>query len=169
MKKLLSIFCGCILLTAMTCTKDGEGSHHHIDFYNSTDYALYIDRSFDYPDTSVLHFRNVMTPGWNLKVESHSNNHSALEHFESYECELSECRSSRNNILMVFVFNADTLETHGWDYAKEHNMVMQRYDLSLTDLQNLNWTLTFPPTEEMRNIKMWPPYGTYDENGNRLK
>ncbi len=70
---------------------------------------------------------------------------------------------------MVFVFNADTLETHGWDYAKEHNMVMQRYDLSLTDLQNLNWTLTFPPTEEMRNIKMWPPYGTYDEHGNRLK
>ena len=32
-----------------------------------------------------------------------------------------------------------------------------------------NCQISFPPTEEMRNIKMWPPYGTYDEHGNRLK
>lgn len=28
--------------------------------------------------------------------------------------------------------------------------------------------LFFPPTEQMKDYKMWPPYGTYDENGHRV-
>ena len=67
--------------------------------------------------------------------------------------------------LIVFVFNSDTLSSRGWDYVKDHNNVTQRYDLSLSNLRNLNWRIAFPPTEEMRNIKMWPPYGTYDSMG----
>ena len=29
--------------------------------------------------------------------------------------------------------------------------------------------ISFPPTEEMRDFKMWPPYGTYDANGNPVQ
>lgn len=70
---------------------------------------------------------------------------------------------------MIFVFNGDTLARHGIQYVMENHLVDQRYDLSLNDLKQLNWQLFFPPSAEMRNIKMWPPYGTYDANGNRVK
>ncbi len=67
-----------------------------------------------------------------------------------------------HDTLIVFVFNADTLALYGWEYVKEHYLIAQRYDLSLIDLQLLSWRLQFPPSSEMQNIKMWPPYGTYD-------
>ena len=70
--------------------------------------------------------------------------------------------------LLIFVFNADTLDTFGWDYVREHYMVLQRYDLSLGDLQSVNFRLSFPPNDAMKHIHMWPPYGTYDENGNLI-
>ena len=69
--------------------------------------------------------------------------------------------------LIIFVFNSDTLATYGWENVKDDYLISQRYDLSLNDLKRMNWHLSFPPTEEMRNIKMWPPYGTYDPLGHR--
>lgn len=41
-----------------------------------------------------------------------------------------------------------------------NNTIIQRYDLSLQDLQDANWMLTYPPSPNMRTIKMWPPYGS---------
>ena len=47
----------------------------------------------------------------------------------------------------------------------------QRYDLSKDDAYKFlkYGYLSFPPSPEMKDIKMWPPYGTYDEKGNRIK
>ena len=36
--------------------------------------------------------------------------------------------------------------------------VAQRYDLSLNDLKKLNWTITYPPVESMKDMHMYPPY-----------
>ncbi len=162
MKKIILIICSCMLFTAMTCTKDSDDAHHHILFYNGADYDIFVDRSFDYPDTSLLRTQNVMAPGWDLGVKSHNSNNEALTSRGTYESKFCNL-----DTLIVFVFNADTLSIRGWDYVKDHNIVAQRYDLSLSDLRYLNWKLTFPPTEEMRNIKMWPTYGTYDSLGHK--
>ncbi len=160
MKKIHLIICSCFLLTAMTCTHESETEHHYITMSNTSDYDIYVDRSFDYPDTSLKHSQNVMTPGWHLKVDSHSDDRDVFACRSSYESWFNYIDK-----LIVFVFNADTLERYGWEYAKDNNLVSQRYDLSLDDLRQLNWRLTFPPTEEMSNIEMWPPYGTYDSLG----
>jgi hypothetical protein len=70
---------------------------------------------------------------------------------------------------MFYIFDYKVLTTNKWAEVRDNYMVTQRYDLSLDDLRRLDWKLSFPPTEEMRNIKMWPPYGTYDENGHRIE
>jgi len=164
-KKRFLIICGCLLFTAMDCTKDGPNAHHRIKFYNDADYAIYHGEDFNYPDTSLLHVQDVTIPGWNLKVEPHHRSHNdALMQWDPYEILFG----NDFDTLMVFVFNADSLTFYGWDYAKNNNLVLQRYDLSLSNLQQLNWSLHFPPTEEMRDIKMWPPYGTYDSTGHRI-
>lgn len=44
------------------------------------------------------------------------------------------------------------------DTLRKYVPVLQRYQLSKQDLEELRYTITYPPTEEMRNVKMWPPY-----------
>ena len=79
-----------------------------------------------------------------------------------------------NDTLSIYVFNADTVDYYSWDTVVKYNMVLQRYDLSRQDFEDRNeswdWIeawLYFPPTEAMKHIHMWPPYGTYDEHGRR--
>ena len=46
--------------------------------------------------------------------------------------------------VMVFVFDAQVLETTPWDTVKAKYLVLKRYDLSLQDLESMNWTITYP-------------------------
>ena len=53
--------------------------------------------------------------------------------------------------------------------------VVQIYYVSIDDANaiertnNKKCTVFFPPTEAMKHVKMWPPYGTYDEEGNKIR
>ena len=63
-----------------------------------------------------------------------------------------------NDTLSVFIFDAEVLENTDWEEIRDNYMILKRYDLSLEDLQKLDFTLYYPPTEEMKDIKMYPPY-----------
>jgi hypothetical protein len=65
--------------------------------------------------------------------------------------------------IMYFVLDAHTWETESSQTIIDNYLVLQRYDLSLEDTQKLEWSLPFPPTEAMKHIKMYPPYGTYKQ------
>ena len=72
----------------------------------------------------------------------------------------------------LYIIGADTVAYYSWDTVAKYNMYLQRYDLSFTDLVGLEIRscspiLFFPPTEDMKHIHMWPPYGTYDEHGQK--
>lgn len=65
-------------------------------------------------------------------------------------------------------------ENEAWDKAVEEYDVLVRYDLSLDDLNKLRddkdlITLHYPPTPEMKHIKMWPPYEEVIENAEKTK
>jgi hypothetical protein len=45
--------------------------------------------------------------------------------------------------MMVYIFDGPTLETKGYNYIKENELVLKRYDLTLKDLDSLNWTITY--------------------------
>ena len=42
--------------------------------------------------------------------------------------------------------------------------ILIRYTFSLTDMIQLNWKFTYPPAEDMKNVRMYPPYSECDEN-----
>ena len=46
--------------------------------------------------------------------------------------------------LMFFVFSVDTLNKYSWDEICEGYKILKRYDLSIKDLDILNWTITYP-------------------------
>lgn len=76
-----------------------------------------------------------------------------------------------SDTISIFVFSTDTLSLLGWEAVRDRYNIIQRYDISLNEYISLYTNLptyefpSFPPTPEMRNIKMWPPYGTYDSRG----
>ncbi|NGF57657.1 hypothetical protein G5B35_24150 [Parapusillimonas sp. SGNA-6] len=61
--------------------------------------------------------------------------------------------------LSLVIFSVDTLEKYPWEIIREDYMILQRYDLSMSDLRKLDYSIAYPPTEAMRNMKMWPRYG----------
>lgn len=58
--------------------------------------------------------------------------------------------------MSIFFFDPDTLEKYDWATIREEYKVLVRYDLSHNDLKKLNWCIVFPPTKEMKDIKMYP-------------
>ena len=68
-------------------------------------------------------------------------------------------------ILSVFIMHTDTLHHYPWTWLRENNNYIVRYDLSYDDIVKFvesdvcnEFYIPFPPTEAMRDMKMWPPY-----------
>lgn len=46
--------------------------------------------------------------------------------------------------MSVFIFHSDTLDKYNWEEVRDGYKVLKRYDLSLEDLKQNNWTITYP-------------------------
>jgi hypothetical protein len=46
--------------------------------------------------------------------------------------------------MSVYIFHTDTLYKYPWERIRDDYMILKRYDLSLEDLQDLNWAITYP-------------------------
>jgi hypothetical protein len=45
---------------------------------------------------------------------------------------------------VMFLFEKQTVDSVSWDIIKSNYLVLRRYDLSLADLEEMNWTITYP-------------------------
>lgn len=57
--------------------------------------------------------------------------------------------------ISLFIFSSDTINKYPWDSVRSNYMILQRYDLSLKDLQNRNWTIEYPYDSSKGNMKVW--------------
>lgn len=73
-------------------------------------------------------------------------------------------RPIKMDSMSLFIIDADTLNKYGWKRVRSEYKIVQRYDINITDteLKRLEYKLSYPPTENMKYIHMYPPY-----NGNR--
>lgn len=65
--------------------------------------------------------------------------------------------------LSIFIFSKDTLDKYSWPEVQSGYKILQRYDLSLEDFKKLSDkngipVITYPPSEAMKDMKMYPPY-----------
>ena len=58
----------------------------------------------------------------------------------------------------VFILSLDAYKEKGWDGIRNDYDILVRYDLTFDDLKALKDTIPFPPTEKMKDMKMYPPY-----------
>lgn len=65
---------------------------------------------------------------------------------------------TQEKVLSVFIINQEDIDNIGWEGISSQNKYLVRYDLTESDLNRLKGTLSFPPSVDMKNVKMWPRY-----------
>ena len=65
-----------------------------------------------------------------------------------------------SDTLKFYILDAFVVENTPWEVVARDYLVLKRYDLSLSDLQKLDWRVTYPPTEAMKDVAQYPPYGS---------
>jgi len=137
--------------------KESENCHTSISFVNNSERSLYVNY-----DTYYL--RNI--DPFNIK---------ALSYFHPDQKNLKCCEINTNALssnmcfedrfktidtIYVFIFDTVVVENTIWEVVVQDYLVLKRYDLTLEDLQRLDWKITYPPTEAMQYVKQYPPYGS---------
>lgn len=140
MKKII-LFLSVILLLVSCDATNTANCHKIITVVNKTNKTIYIDQSGDYPETDFTKLIGEPKFGYN-KVDANVSTDAVLPSFGSCYENIYK-NSVPSGIMMVFVFDGPTLETQGWDYIKANNLVLKRYDLTLQNLEDMNWTITY--------------------------
>ena len=106
-------------------------------------------RGFDfvYPDTSITLLKNHRV----LKFNQSTN-------FASADWK-EEIEFLPKDTLSIFIFSTDTLNKYSWEEVRRDYKILKRYDLSIQDLELLDYKVYYPPTPAMSQMKMYPKYG----------
>ena len=142
-----------IVLAGLCISSCGPFGDYELDIYmhNNSGYTLLTDGTYDYPDTTIkekMYFEEVLPHSFGRAT------------FTTRRWN----RTIVNEKMCLFIFYKDVVNSVPWETIRKDYMVLQRYDLSIDELEKLNWTVYYPPTEEMKDIDMFPPYG---EGSNR--
>ena len=128
--------------------------HSYIKFTNNSNIDICIDRIFSFTDTTIYDI-NPLRHGQIIKARTNGRGigllSSCLESvFVDVPCEY----------ISIFIFDANFMKQNLNDenFRINETMALQRYDLSIDNLNSLNWIIPYPPTEAMRYIKMYPSY-----------
>jgi hypothetical protein len=135
---------------------------YDVNYVNNESFDLYYYVAFGYgskncyPDTTIF----FKSPDGQLRPRSYVID----ANWEPIEAQIK--RYNPSDTLSIYYFHPDTLAKHSWEEIQQGYKILRRYDLSIEDihlLKNKNDVpeIPYPPTEAMKNMKMYPPYGQY--------
>ena len=161
MKKIIKILLLYIMCTGANCEpEESEICHTAIWFSNNSPNDVYV-RGFngvknDPRSTWIGYYRS--TSQSQYKVGSgEQNNRRAADYDMCIEHVFR--REENSDTLKFYILDAVVVENTPWEVVARDYLVLKRYDLTLEDLQRLDWKITYPPTYAMKDIKQYPPYG----------
>ena len=150
-----------VLIAIVSCDFRPKDEHWQLSFENSSDETIFVVD--EYPSDNPEEYSQCGIPDpirW-YQVDPGTINYEVmplrqyvpLSFKETYESIFRDIEYYR-----VYVLPKD------YDVTMRHNDAkLVRYDLVLDDLLRLNMQLHYPPTEEMRGIKMEPDYFATEE------
>lgn len=93
--------------------------------------TIQVYASLNYPDTSISEEKP------RLKMV-YPNKYSRIDSKEKWEDILP------NNTVCVFILSKDTVDKYSWDEIRRDYNILKRHDLSIQDMKNSQWTITYP-------------------------
>jgi hypothetical protein len=150
-KKVLIVLLPLMLYNCESCME----SFYALKIENKSDFSIYFyvagvsmsPYTSLYPDTAII-----STTEYVSKLDTNAIGRYGIDELDKYFAYLPQ------DTLSVFFFHADTLATYPWEQIRQDYNVLCRYDLSADDIKHLNYKITYPPSEEMGGMKMYPPY-----------
>lgn len=148
------VFVIVILLCGLQCKKDQAP----LFLMNNSDRSLYIYINNSWPGVGPVYPDTTL---WGQTIHGYP---LIRPHTKQSFDDLLGKRGEKTyeylgDTLSFVIFDADTISKYSWDIINKEYKIVQRYDLSIYDLQKLDYTLYYPPSETMRNMKMFPPFG----------
>jgi hypothetical protein len=112
------------------------GEDDKLIIQNNSNLRIYIYPQVNYPDTTI----NPYNPSVN-------ENYEVFPHTEKRIIQHSwdqVVTMSPSDTLMMFIYDANMIDSTSWDTVIYNYITLMRYDLSLEDLQGMNWKITYP-------------------------
>lgn len=135
-----------LLFLGSTCNKEKIDCHKTITIFNNSKKDIYVLCDTQYPDTLYFgHFSSPASDSSKYKVPANSSSDNPLRNRDCWENDFTYGDLIASDTLMVYVFDANVVETVDWADVVHYYMVLKRYDLSMEDLKSMNWTITYPP------------------------
>ena len=135
-KLLIMSICVVILTSATNCHKDKD-CHRELFINNTSNQAIYFYYGKNFPDTSIIDYNPTVAVDV-YKVEASSKKS------HGYRGCLESLFDNNSKKSIFFIFDANTLETTPWDTVLSNYLILKRYEITLEDFQNNNFTLTYP-------------------------
>ena len=155
------------LLTLCSCHSLLNSWYTTLELANDSEHSIIVywalgnhPEGTEYPDTILadVYFRQDSPSDTSIIYNLVQSGEYAVVKLDGFEIEDYFALCLEEDTLSVFVIHGDTALMRPWKDIKENNNYIVRYDLSYSDYLNLNERIPFPPTEAMRDMKMWPPY-----------
>jgi hypothetical protein len=133
-----------------------DDRHSYITLENNSENDIYVYGTINYPDTTIS--KSYLTSVEFGRVNSGISNYVIPSSLGDWWEKIFKIRDLQ--YISIFIFDAAFLEPHMYDknFTVNETMALQRYDLSLQNLNDLNWKISYPPDERMKGMKMYPPY-----------
>lgn len=141
MKQIILLFISLFSVQLLSsCIKDAAlpGDIGVIKINNNSSENIELDYSNSYPDTSLKTNNLGDCDCGKIKPKSTCECNSRYgwkDHIKTM------CKGGK---LMLFIFNKDTINKYSWDTVVSKYKVSKRFELSIEDLENSNWTITYP-------------------------
>ncbi len=111
-----------------------------------------------YPDTSLPENKVIFNDPYFRWAEKNLYDNMCASQIISKTAELNAMHNHTIDTLSVFIISADTLLKYGYDDVRENYRILVRYDLDWEEVKKLNYIFPYPPTPEMKGMKMYPSY-----------
>lgn len=124
-----------IVLYAMAC-KDFLPFDQVSSFWveNKSDELVYFLVSYQYPDT-------IIPDTYEKRYGVSAGSKRPFDSKEKWEVVFDKLPA---DTLSIFIFSSDTLDTYDWQTIRSGYKIMKRYDVSLDDLKQNQWIITYP-------------------------
>jgi hypothetical protein len=126
-----------IIIAIVSCDTDKS---YTIKVNNNTNKGIQVTAGYpgygmdSYPDTTLPASKPSLT-----YIEA--NNYNYLINRFKWEEEIPKLPK---DTLSIYIFDADTVKAYGWVKIQSSYKVLNRYDLSVQDLERTNWIVTYP-------------------------
>ena len=144
-KRLLIIFMTAVVLSSCEDVWHGMcGGDYIVDLYNNSSDTIYVFTSLSTDTKPVVKDKQCAFPI--------QNGNKAIV-FESKD----DCVNYKDTV-QYFLIDKDTLNKYGLKHVIDNYNVLVRYSMTGADFDILDYSIPYPPSPAMKDMKMYPPY-----------